>query len=117
MTWVRTIKDGELNCRLGCRPFDRSWAGQRDKDDLFCPTPSAATARILLTRAAAKGHNVKLFDISRACLRTPYKSNVYVGPPAEHKTSVHNMSWKLCQAVYGLEEAMVEFDSYFEEVA
>lgn len=27
------------------------------------------------------------------------------------------MIWKLCTAVYGLEEAMVEFDTYLEEVA
>ena len=58
-----------------------------------------------------------MFDISRSLLHTPCNCNVDAEPPAEHKASVPNMSWKLCKVVYGLEEAMVEFDSYFEEVA
>ena len=111
MTWIRTVKNGEFKYRLCCRPFSRSWVEQRVKDDLSCPTPSMATARILLKREAAKGHNIKLLDISRAFLHTPCKSNVSVEPPAEHNTSVPNMIWKLCKVVYGLEEAMVEFDS------
>ena len=41
----------------------------------------------------------------------------YVEPPTEHNTSAPKLIWKLCKVVYGLEEAMVEFDSYFEEVA
>ena len=76
-----------------------------------------ATTRIILTRAKSKGHSVKLSDISRAFLYTPCKANVYVEHPAEHNTSVPNMGWKLDKVVYGLEEAMVEFERYSDEVA
>ena len=50
------------------------------------------TARLLLTMAA-KVHSVRLFDISRACLHTPCRTDVYVEPPAEHTSAFANAVW------------------------
>ena len=42
---------------------------------------------------------------------------MYVEPPAEHTPAFANAVWKLRKVVYDLEEAMVDFDNLFEDVA
>ena len=63
-----------------------------------------------------KQHTVRFFDISRGFLHTPVKRKVFLKPPAEYKPEMEDSVWELDKVMYGLEEAMVEFDDYFEEV-
>ena len=60
---------------------------------------------------------MRLFDISRALLHTPCRTDVYVEPPAEHTPAFANAVGGLRKVIYGLEEAMVEADSLFKNVA
>ena len=87
----------------------------RSKDELYCPTPCASSMRLLLARAHLKGHDVVLFDISRAFLHTPIRSRVVVRPPAEWDGEQGTVWLQNC-ALYGLNEGMVDFDTFFEEV-
>ena len=80
-TWVKQVKNGKLCYRLCVRPFGRGVKWTRD--ELFCPTPSASVGKILLVRAALKGHAVRFFDISRAFLHTPVKRRIFLQPPVE----------------------------------
>ncbi len=66
-------------------------------------------------RASSKQHTVRFFDISRAFLHTPVKRKVFLKPPAEYRPEMEDSVWELDKVMYGLEEAMVEFDDYFDE--
>ncbi len=59
---------------------------------------------------------VHFFGISRALLHTPARRKVFLKPPREYHGEMEGSAWELDKVMYGLEEAMVEFDGYFEEV-
>jgi hypothetical protein len=113
-TWLQTVTNGKLCYRVCCRPLGRKV--QWSKDELYCPMPSSMTSKLTLVRANLKRHAVRFFDISRAFLRTPVKRKVFLKPPVEYRPETEERVWQLDKVMYGLEEAMDEFDDYFEEV-
>ena len=92
-TWVRTVKNNSLCYRLCCRPFGRKehWS----KDELYCPTPSSMTSKLVLVRASLKKQTVRFFDISRAFLHTPVKRKVFLKPPPEYEAQMEDCVWEL----------------------
>ena len=69
MTWIRTVKNGELNYRLCCRPFGRSWAEQRVavmQANLEGDIPDGIMMRVSVLSADAGRAEDQLQDFSRA---------------------------------------------------
>eukprot|EP00959_Pyramimonas_sp_CCMP1952_P162490 3397313-Pyramimonas_sp.AAC.1 len=94
-TWVLEMGSGELKARLCARPF------------------VAHGARF------AKDFAIYFFDISRACLYAPIRELVYAEVPREccHLPDSSDWIFKLNKTVYGLNEAMIDFDDHFENIA
>ena len=113
MVWVIECRSGGWKACLCARPFKQK--SVKTKDELYCPTPMPLTIRALLIYAALHGLQVRLFDISRAFLHTPIQEDVFIERPAEWPKP-DNCVWKMNCTVYGLKEAMVDFDTHFDNV-
>ena len=111
-----------VKSRICARTFNMV---KKPKDSLYAPTPGANVLRILLVMAAAKKWTVKFFDISRAFLHTPCKEKVYLRAPPEYRDwyieqfgiDPGDVAWLMNVTIYGLYEAMRDFDDHFSEVA
>ena len=112
LTWVMEQRSGEWRARLCARPFGKA---PRPKDELYTPTPFPSTIRALLVYAHLNGLAVRFFDVRRAFLHTPIRDDVWIEPPPEWPNPRDEV-WKLRCTLYGLQEAMVDFDTYFDEV-
>jgi hypothetical protein len=112
LTWVMEQRSGEWRARLCARPFGKV---PRPKDELYTPTPFPSTIRAMLVYAHLHGLAVRFFDVRRAFLHTPIREDVWIEPPPEWPNP-HDEVWHLRCTLYGLQEAMVDFDTYFDEV-
>ena len=112
MTWVIEQRSGERKARLCARPFGKA---PRHADEVYCPTPFPSTIRVLLALAAVRNYAVRFFDVSRAFLHTPIREDVWIEPPVEWKGNGDEV-WHMNCTVYGLQEAMVDFDTHFDDV-
>ena len=116
MIWAKEFRSGKLKMRLCVRGFLKALGS---KDPLYSPTPFPETMKILLALAHIKGHSVCVADVSRAFLHSRIKEEVAVWPPPEW----HNLHqdwtsvWLLRCSLYGLKEAMIDWDDFCAEVA
>ena len=116
MIWVSEHRSGKLKKRLCVRGFQKT---SGPKDSLYSPTPFPETMKVLLALAHLKGYSVCTADVSRAFLHSHIKEEVAVWPPAEWQ-ELHQdwtSAWLLHCSLYGLKEAMVDWDDFFAEVA
>ena len=107
------MKNGELTYRLCLCPFVRQ--SERSKESLFCPTPGPQIYKMMLVLAVHDGWG--FFDVSRAVLHTPTKETAFAKPPGEYQGPIPGGVWEMTKAVYGLEEALADFDEHFVKVA
>jgi hypothetical protein len=122
VVWVDESRAEGLKSRICARPFNMP---KKHPDMLYTPTPGAATLRTLLCLAASRSWEVRFFDISRAFLHTPIREKVFLVPPPEYReycqaTFGHDpggVVWKLRCTIYGLNEAMVDFDKHYASVS
>ena len=115
--WVKEWRSGELKARLCLRPFGKRVT--RSKNELYCPTPLSYSLKLLLVYAVVKDYAIYFFDVSRAFLYTPIRELVYAEVPKEYLHAPNDgTDWvfMLNKTVYGLNEAMIDFDDHFEEV-
>ena len=112
MVWVIEQRSGTWKARLCARPFGRP---SKLADEVCCPTPFPSTIRVLLALASVRNYAAKIFDVSRAFLHTPAREDVWVEPPPEWPNP-QSMVWYMNCTLYGLQEAMADFDSYFDKV-
>ena len=96
-------------------PFGRQ--SERNEESLCCPTPGQQIYKMLLVLAAHHGWSVRFFDVSRASLHTPIKTPVFAVPPEEYESPIPGGVWEMTKTVYGLEEALADFDEHFGKVA
>ncbi|CAK0848099.1 unnamed protein product, partial [Prorocentrum cordatum] len=91
-TWVLEMRSGELKARLCARPFGKQ--GNKSKNELCCPTPLSFSLKLLMVYAIVK-------------------------VPKEYCHLPDGSDWvfKLNKTVYGLNEAMIDFDDHFENIA
>ena len=109
-----------MKSRICARPFNKA---SKSKDHLFAPTPLSSTMKLLLVLAQILNYAVKFFDISRAFLHTPIREDVCLQPPPDYfayclevyGVDPGDIVWQLRCTIYGLKEAMVDFDQHFEE--
>ena len=109
LVWVLETRSGALKARLLAIPFGRE---PNNKDELLCPAPCAPKPIVMLVLAARNGWQVRTFDVSRALLHTQIREDMFLQPPAEMNLS---SEWGLhinC-TMYGLSEAMADFDAHF----
>ena len=119
--WVDEDRASGLKSRICARPFNKS---SPPKDNLFTPTPALCTLKLFLVVAQRRGYAVKFFDISRAFLHTPIREDLCLQPPSDYWTYWKDMSgedlgdvvWQMQCTIYGLKEAMVDFDTHFEKI-
>ncbi len=98
------------------RPFNMK---KKPRDELHAPTPGAATLRTLLTLAALRKWEVRFSDVSRPFWHTPIRVKVYLERPPEYReygvekfhADPGDVAWLLHCTIYGLSEAMVDFDT------
>ena len=111
------LGQGVLEARLCLRPFGKQVT--RNKNELYCPTPLSYSLKLLLVYAVVKDYAIYFFDVSRAFLYTPIRELVYAEVPKEYLHAPNDgTDWvfMLNKTVYGLNEAMIDFDDHFEEV-
>ncbi|CAK0819502.1 unnamed protein product [Prorocentrum cordatum] len=116
-TWVLEMRSGELKARLCARPFGKQV--NKSKNELYCPTPLSFSLKLLMVYAIVKDFAIFFFDISRAFLYTPIRELVCAEVPKEYCHLPDGSDWvfKLNKTVYGLNEAMIDFDDHFENIA
>ncbi|CAK0836789.1 unnamed protein product, partial [Prorocentrum cordatum] len=116
-TWVLEMRSGGLKARLCARPFGKQV--NKSKNELYCPTPLSFSLKLLMVYAIVKDFAIFFFDISRAFLYTPIRELVYAEVPKEYCHLPDGSDWvfKLNKTVYGLNEAMIDFDDHFENIA
>ncbi|CAK0910250.1 unnamed protein product, partial [Prorocentrum cordatum] len=116
-TWVLEMRSGELKARLCARPFGKQV--NKSKNELHCPTPLSFSLKLLMVYAIVQDFAIFFFDISRAFLYTPIRGLVYAEVPKEYCHLLDSSDWvfKLNKTVYGLNEAMIDFDDHFENIA
>eukprot|EP00959_Pyramimonas_sp_CCMP1952_P019571 413266-Pyramimonas_sp.AAC.1 len=116
-TWVLETRGGELKARLCARPPGKQI--NKSKSDLYCPTPLSFSLKLLMVYAIAKDFAIDFFDISRAFLYAPIRGLVYAEVPKEYFHFPDSSDWvfKLNKTVYGLNEAIIDFDDHFENIA
>ena len=113
LTWVIEQRSGEWRARLCARPFGKAL---RPNDELYTPTLFPSTIRALLVHAHLHGLAVRFFHVRRAFFHTPIREDVWIEPPPEWPNPNDEL-WHLRCTLYGLQEAMVDFETYFDEVA
>jgi hypothetical protein len=68
---------------------------------------------------------VRFFDVSRAILHTQIREKVYLELPPEYREYCResynedpgDVVWRLHCTIYGLNEAIVDFDTHYAEVS
>ena len=113
LVWVIEKRSGIWKARLCARPFGK--AKTRTKDQLYAPTPFPVTVRAMLIYAHLYNRKVKIFDVHRAFLHTPIQEDVWIEPPPEWPNP-NDEVWHLRCTLYGLQEAMVDFDTHFDNI-
>ena len=113
LVWVIEKRSGLWKARLCARPFGK--VKTRTKDQLYTPTPFPVTVRALLIYAHMYDNKVRIFDVHRAFLHTPIQEDVWIEPPPEWPNPRDEV-WHLRCTLYGLQEAMVDFDTHFDNI-
>ena len=72
---------------------------------------------MLLVLAAYHGWSVRFFDVSRAFMHTPIETRAFAVPPEEYQCPILCGVWEMTETVYGLEEALADFDEHFGNVS
>ncbi|CAK0865752.1 unnamed protein product, partial [Prorocentrum cordatum] len=93
-TWVLEMRSGELKARLCAKPFGKQI--NKSKNKLHCPTPLSFSLKLLMAHAIAKA------EVPREYCHLPDSSD---------------WVFKLNKTVYVLDEAMIDFDDHFENIA
>ena len=102
--WVLWYKGDEVRARLTARGFEEQEKVQSDS-----PTVDKCNVRIALAICAARGWQLETSDVKSAFLQGhELKREVFIKPPKEANVS-ENMLWKLNVALYGLNDASLQF--------
>ena len=102
--WVLWYKGEEVRARLTARGFQEQENVPSDS-----PTVDKCNVRIALTICAAKGWEVETSDVKSAFLQGHrLEREVFVKPPKEAEVA-NNKLWKLNVALYGLNDAGLQF--------
>ena len=107
--WVVVRKgDGSVRARYVCREFK---AGKK-RDDLFAPSTTTITMRVIDVVACKKRLCTLTGDISNAFFHAPEDEEVYYHPPAEwyeENPEMEGMIWRGLKQLYGRRKATKNF--------
>jgi hypothetical protein len=76
-----------------------------DCNEVYAPTASLNTLRLLLSIAQEKSFATATFDVSLAYLYSSIEEEVYVQPPIEIRPKWNGKVMKLKKAMYGTRQA------------
>ena len=119
--WVDEARAEGVKSIFCARPFNMP---KKPNDELFAPSPGSNVLKSMLVMAEHHGCSVKLFDISRVFLHTPVREKVLKAPPEYRDYCLERfnkdpgeVAWLMNVTIYGLYEAMRDFDEHFSTVA
>jgi hypothetical protein len=106
--WIHKLKYDDQGClsryksrlvALGCRQVEGI-----DYNETFAPVAKFTSIRTILALTAIHDWELDQMDVKTAFLHGDLQEDVYLTPPASHRTHPQSV-WKLKKSLYGLKQA------------
>ena len=107
--WVLKLKknpDGtsRYKARVVARGFSQRYG--EDYEEVYAPTLSYKTFRLLCALAVKRGFHIHQLDIKTAFLYADIdKENIYIRPPSGNTRTTPGKVWRLNKSLYGLKQS------------